>query len=61
MQDKIFLVTADYRNPPQTPPYAVRAKNKKEAKEYFQNKYSWLKVFKVEEYTSDIKNIKWIW
>lgn len=36
----IFLVTADYRNPPVTPPYAVLANNKKDAKEYFQNKYA---------------------
>ena len=34
---KIFLITADYRDPPVTPPYAVLANNKKDAKEYFQS------------------------
>lgn len=58
---KIFLVTADYRNPPVTPPYAVQANTKKEAKEYFKNKYTWLKIYKVEEYTDDPNDIKWFW
>ena len=58
---KIFLITADYRNPPVTPPYAVLANNKKNAKKYFQNKYAWLKIYKCEEYTGDPNDIKWFW
>lgn len=58
---KIFLITADYRNPPVTPPYAVLANNKKDAKEYFKNKYAWLKIYKCEEYIGDPNNIKWFW
>ena len=42
---KIFLITADYRNPPQTHPYAVRARNKKEARAYFSRKFTWLKIY----------------
>ena len=58
---KIFLITADYRNPPVTLPYAVQASTKKEAKDYFKNKYTWLKIYKVEEYIGDPNDIKWFW
>lgn len=58
---KIFLITADYRNPPQTHPYAVYVRNKKEARSYFSRKYSWLKIYKVEEYTGDPGDIKYFW
>ena len=44
MSKVIFLVTADYRNPPVTPPYAVQANTKKEAKEYFKNKDLFLRA-----------------
>lgn len=50
---KIFLITADYRSPPVTPPYAVLANSKKEAREYFKNKFPWLMIFHVEEYVGD--------
>lgn len=58
---KIFLITADYRNPPVTSPYAVRANSKKEAKECFKSKYTWLKIYNVEEYTGDPNDIEWFW
>lgn len=54
---KIFLVTADYRNPPVTTPYAVRANSKKEAKERFKRILPWLKIYNVEEYTGDPNDI----
>ena len=30
-------------------------------KEYFQNKYAWLKIYKCEEYVGDPNDIKWFW
>lgn len=61
MHIKIFLITADYRNPPVTTSYAVKTNTKKEAKDYFKNKFTWLKIYKVEEYTGDPNDIKWFW
>lgn len=58
---KIFLITADYRNPPKTHPYPVHARNKKEAREYFSRKYSWLKIYKIEEYTGDEADINYFY
>lgn len=50
---KYYRVTADYRpNNPKKPTYDFKAKdsaNKKQMKEYFQQTYSWLKVYEVEE------------
>lgn len=58
---KIFMITADYRSLPITTPYAVRANSKKEAREYFKNKFTWLMIFYVEEYVGDPDDIKWFW
>lgn len=58
---KIFMITADYRSSPITTPYAVRANRKKEAREYFKNKFPWLMIFYVEEYVGDPDDIKWFW
>ena len=57
----IFLVYADYRNHSTAPPYPVRGENKKEIKEYFRNKYSWLKIIKIEEYGGDTSKIQYFW
>lgn len=54
---KIFMITADYRSSPITIPYAVRANSKKEAREYFKNKFPWLMIF----YVGDPDDIKWFW
>ena len=55
---KYFRVTADYRpNNPKKPTYNFCAKNnvtKKQMKEWFQQTYSWLKVYNVEEITKEI-------
>ena len=56
--NKIFLVTADYRNPPVNTPYAVHAKDKKAAREYFKRIIPWLKIYKIEEYTGDSNDIE---
>ena len=45
----IYEIVADYRNPPTALAYVVRARNKKEAKEYFAKKYPWLQIFSVKE------------
>lgn len=58
---KIFLITADYRNPPVTTPYAVKATTKRIAKKYFMSKFPWLKVYKVEEFIGDPNEIQWYW
>ncbi len=50
---KYFRVTADYRpNNPKKPTYDFCVKDnvtKKQMKEYFQNVFSWLKVYGIEE------------
>ena len=55
---KYFRVTADYRpNNPKKPTYDFCVKNnvtKKQMKEWFQQTYSWLKVYNVEEITKEI-------
>ena len=60
-EQKIYLVYADYRPKCLAPPYPVRGHSKKEVKEYFQRLYTWLKVFKVEEYTGDPNELRWFW
>lgn len=57
----IYIITADYRNTPDKNQYAVQANTKKEAKEYFRNKYSWLTVYRVDRYTGNPAEIKWFW
>lgn len=45
-----YIITADYRpKNPNKPTYLVRAENKREAKKRFEETYSWLKVYHVEE------------
>ena len=58
---KIFLITADYRNPPVTSPYAVKAQTKQRARAYFANRFPWLRIYKVEEFTGDPSSIQWYW
>lgn len=58
---KIFLIIADYRNPPVTTPYAVKATTKQIAKKYFTSRFPWLKVYKVEEFTGVPEEIQWYW
>lgn len=58
---QVFLITADYRNPPITAPYAVKAPTRQIAKRYFENKFPWLKIYKVEEFTGNPKEIQWYW
>lgn len=53
---KIYLITADYRNPPVNSPYAVRGNSVGEVRRYFGNKFPWLKIFKGAE-----EDIKWFW
>lgn len=54
---KYYRVTADYRpNNPKKPTYDFCMKDnvtKKQMKEYFQNIFSWLKVYNVEEITKE--------
>lgn len=54
---KYFRVTADYRlNNPKKPTYDFCVKDnatKKQMKEWFQQTYSWLKVYSVEEITKE--------
>ena len=58
---KAFDVTADYRNPPETYPYTVRAHNKAEAKKYFESTYTWLKVYRVEQRDESLGEPKHYW
>jgi len=47
---KLFKVTADYRaNNPNKPIYQVCARNKAECRKAFNNKFSWLKIYEIEE------------
>lgn len=50
---KYYRVTADYRpNNPKKPTYDFKVKDsatKKQMKEYFEQVYSWLKVYEVKE------------
>lgn len=50
---KYYRVTADYRqNNPKKPTYNFKVKDsvtKKQMKEYFEQAYSWLKVYEVKE------------
>ena len=58
---KAFDIIADYRNPPVTPPYTVRAHNKAEAKKYFESTYTWLKVYRVELRDESLGEPKHYW
>ena len=58
---KAFDITADYRNPPETPPYTVRAHNKAEAKKYFESTYTWLKVYHVDQRDESLGEPKHYW
>lgn len=58
---KAFDITADYRNPPKTPPYTVRAHNKAEVKKYFERTYTWLKVYRVEQRDESLGEPKHYW
>lgn len=47
---KIFEITADYRpSNSNKPKYYVAVENKKSAKTKFENAFSWLKVYQVDE------------
>ena len=58
---KYYRVTADYRpNNPKKPTYDFCVKDnvtKKQMKEYFQNTFSWLKVYKVEEIKKEVARL----
>ena len=50
LKNKLFKITADYRkNNPDKPTYYVAAKSKKEAKQLFSSKFSWLNIYGIEE------------
>lgn len=49
---RMYEVTADYRPENESPPkYYVTADNKKEARQKFKAKISWLKILSCEEVT----------
>lgn len=58
---KYFRITADYRpNNPKKPTYDFCVKDnvtKKQMKNWFQQTYSWLKVYNVEEITKEIAHL----
>lgn len=50
LKNKLFRITADYRkNNTNKPIYYVAAKSKKEAKQLFSSKFSWLNIYGIEE------------
>lgn len=55
---KYFRITADYRlNNPRKPTYDFCVKDnvtKNQIKKWFQETYSWLKVYNVEEITKEV-------
>ena len=57
MSTNLYEITADYRpNNPNKPKYYVVASSKKEARDRFERRISWLKVYNIELMAFDEAN-----